>query len=83
MKFKQYLSNYPSLQRILEGKIQHKEGNYTHKSQEINHLTTNSKEDTYINIIPSLTTKITGTNNHWSLISLNINELNSPIKDIG
>jgi hypothetical protein len=26
------------------------------------------------------TNKITGFNNHWSLISLNINELNFPIK---
>ena len=28
-KFKQYLSTNPALQRILEGKLQHKEGNYT------------------------------------------------------
>ena len=32
------------------------------------------------NIILSLTTKITGSNNHFSLISRNINGLNSPIK---
>jgi exonuclease III len=31
-------------------------------------------------MIPPLTTKITGTNNHLSLISLNINELNSQIR---
>jgi hypothetical protein len=30
--------------------------------------------------IPPLTTKITGSKNHWSLIYLNINELNPPIK---
>ena len=29
-----------------------------------------------------LTTKIIGSNNYFSLISLNINGLNSPIKDI-
>jgi exonuclease III len=33
-----------------------------------------------MNIIPSLTTKITGSNNHFLKISLNINGLNSPIK---
>jgi exonuclease III len=30
--------------------------------------------------MPSLTTKIVGSNNYFSLISLNINGLNSPIK---
>jgi hypothetical protein len=30
--------------------------------------------------MPPLTTKITGSNNPWSLISLNINVLNSPIR---
>ena len=30
--------------------------------------------------MPTLTTKITGSNNYFSLISLNINVLNSPIK---
>jgi hypothetical protein len=33
-----------------------------------------------MNINSPLTTIITGTNNHWSLISLNINGLSSPIK---
>jgi hypothetical protein len=28
-KFKQYLSTNPALERILEGKLQHKEGTYT------------------------------------------------------
>ena len=36
-----------------------------------------------MNRIPTLTTKITGSNNYLSLISLNINELNSPIKRHG
>jgi exonuclease III len=40
----------------------------------------NHKEDSHINISPPLTTKITGKNNHFSLISLNINELNYPLK---
>ena len=51
-----YLSRNLALQRITNGKHQHKEG------------------------IPTLTTKITGSNNYFSLISLNINGLNSPIK---
>jgi exonuclease III len=33
-----------------------------------------------MNRISTLTTKITGSNNDFSLISLNINEFNSPIK---
>jgi hypothetical protein len=31
-KFKQYLSTNPVLQKILEGKLQHKEANYTQGS---------------------------------------------------
>jgi exonuclease III len=33
-----------------------------------------------MNRIPTLTTKITGSNNYISFISLNINRLNCPIK---
>jgi hypothetical protein len=44
------------------------------------YLSTNLKEDSHINKIPSLTAKITGSSNGFSLISLNINVLNSPIK---
>jgi hypothetical protein len=51
----------------------------TLEKQESN-LSTNLKEDSHTNIIPPLTTKITGSNNHFSLISLNINGFNSPIK---
>ena len=49
------------------------------KKQE-NNLSTNTKEDIHTNIIIPLTTKITGSNNQFSLISLNNNGLNSPIK---
>ena len=38
------------------------------------------QEDSHKNRIPTLTTKITGSNDYFSLISLNINGLNSPIK---
>jgi hypothetical protein len=50
------------------------------KKQEINFLSKNLKEDNHRNLIPLLTTKITESNNHWFLISLNINGLHSPIK---
>jgi hypothetical protein len=48
------------------------------KKQESNLLSTNPKEDSHTNI--KITSKITESNNHHSLISLNINGLNSPIK---
>jgi hypothetical protein len=50
------------------------------RNKESNLLSTNPKEDSDTNIIPPPTTKITGSNNHWFLISLNINGHNSPIK---
>jgi hypothetical protein len=40
---------------------------------------TNIKEDSHKNRISTLTTKITGSNNYFSLKSLNINGFNSPI----
>jgi hypothetical protein len=46
--------------------------------QESNLLSTNTKEDSHTNII--ITSQITGSNNHYSLISLNINGLNFPIR---
>ena len=49
------------------------------KKQEINLLLTKKKEERHTNITPPLITKITGSNNQFSLISLNINGLNSPI----
>jgi hypothetical protein len=52
---------------------------YPRKKQESN-LSTNPKEDSHIILIPPLIRKITGSNNHYNLISLNINVLNSPIK---
>jgi hypothetical protein len=48
------------------------------KKQESN-PSTNLKEDSHKNRMPTLTTKITGSNNYFSLTSLNINGLNSPI----
>jgi hypothetical protein len=53
---------------------------HSRKKQETNLLSTNPKENSHTTIMPHLTTKITGINNHYSLIFLNINGLNSPIK---
>jgi len=53
---------------------------YTIEKARSNLLATKSKEEKHTNIIPPLNMKITGSNNHYSLISLNINELNSTIK---
>jgi hypothetical protein len=33
IKFKQYISTNPTLQKIMEGKLQHKEGSYTLKKK--------------------------------------------------
>jgi len=49
------------------------------KKQESN-PSTNLKENSHKNRILTLTTKIVGSNNYFSLKSLNINRLNSPIK---
>ena len=50
-----------------------------YKKQESN-PSTNLKEDSHKNRISTLTTKITGSNNYFFLISLNTNGLNSPIR---
>jgi hypothetical protein len=50
------------------------------KSKKVIFFSTNTKEDTHKTTIPPLATKITGSNNHFFLISLSINELNSSIK---
>jgi hypothetical protein len=68
----------PALQRIIKGKHQHKKGNYI--LEKARKQSFNKKEDSHKNKIPTLTTKITGSNNYFSLISLNINGFNSPIK---
>jgi hypothetical protein len=61
-KFKQYLSTNLALQRILDGKLQHKEGNYTLEKARKKSLSTTPKEDRHTN------NKIPGSNNHYSLI---------------
>ena len=44
------------------------------KKQESNLLSTNPKEDSHTNM--KITSKLTGSKNHYSLISLNISALN-------
>jgi hypothetical protein len=65
-KITQYFSINPALQRIIDGKCQYKEGNYTVEKQESNLLSTNPKEDTHTNITLPLTTKLKGSGNHFS-----------------
>jgi hypothetical protein len=76
-KFTQYFSTNPALQRIIDGKSITRRETIQKKYQDNNLLLTNQKEDSHINITLPLTTKITGSNNHFSLTSLNINGLNS------
>jgi hypothetical protein len=78
-KFTQYLSTNSALQRIINGEHQHRRETSPYKKQKSN-LSTNSKEDSHTKIVLPLRTKITGSNNHFFLISLNINGLNFLIK---
>jgi hypothetical protein len=55
-KFTQYLSVNPALQRKIQGKHQHKDGNYTLEKAR-KYPSTNLKEDSHKNRIPTLTTK--------------------------
>jgi hypothetical protein len=48
-------------------------------NQEIN-LSTNPKEDNHTNTTSPVTTKLTGSNNDFSLVSLFMNGFNFPIK---
>ena len=66
---------------MIDGKVQYKEGNYKLEKQ-INLLSTKQKEDNHTNIIPLLITKITGSSNHFSLVSIKTNGLNSSKKHI-
>ena len=79
-KFTHYLSTNTALQRIItEKKNNTRTEIKPQKKQECN-PSTNQKEDSHKNRMPTLTTKIKGSNNYFFLISLNINGINSPIK---
>jgi hypothetical protein len=77
IKFTQYLSTTPALQRKINGKPQHREGSYTVEKARKKCSFNNPKEDNHK--IIKVTSK-TGTNSHYSLISFKFNSLNSPIK---
>jgi hypothetical protein len=78
MKFKQHLSTKNVLPRAMKGKLKHKGKLHPLKPKILIISQETEKDNT--NIIAPLSTKITGTNNHWSLISLDFYGLNSPIK---
>jgi hypothetical protein len=63
-----------------KGKTPTQGGEICPKKKQESNLSTNIKEDSHMNRIATLTTKISGSNNYFSLISLNISGLNSPIK---
>jgi hypothetical protein len=63
---------------VLEGKLQHKEVNYTPENTGNNPIPTKPKEESTHTTTND--NKIKGINYHWSLTSLNINGLNSPIE---
>ena len=82
-RFKQYPTTNPALHKVLEGKLQQKEVNYTHQNTCNNWFQSSKLQrrgKTYKVTSPTTKTEITGINNHWSLISLNISGLNSPMK---
>jgi hypothetical protein len=61
-KFTQCLSTSPAFQRIIKEKIQHKEGNNT-PEKATKYSFNKPKRDNHMKKIPTLTTKITGSNN--------------------
>jgi hypothetical protein len=70
-----HLSNNPALQRIIKGKHQHKDGNYTlENARKLSFNKPKKRQPQEQN--PNFITKITGGNNYFSFISLNINGLN-------
>ena len=79
--FKQYLSTNQALQKELEGKFNPRKITSSKETQEIsNSILAKTREARMHTHTTTTNIKITGINNHWSLISLNINDLNSPIK---
>jgi len=65
---------------IIGGKLQDKEGNYTPQKSKKKIILQQSEKKIAIQTMLPLTTKISGTYSHWSLVFLNINGLNSIVK---
>jgi len=78
IKFKQYLSTNPALQRLINGKAKYKEASCTLEKAR-NKSFCNKTKEKHISIIPPTNMKIIGSNSQYSLISLNSNGLNSSI----
>ena len=75
----QYISTNPDYKKNNKAKTSTQTGKLS--SRKNKKVTFNKhEEDSHINRIPTLATKMTGSNNDFSLIYLNINILNSPIK---
>jgi hypothetical protein len=79
-KFTKYLYRNPALQRIITGKKTNTRTESTPQKKQESNPSINLLEDSHKNRMSTLATKIIGSNNYFSLISLNINGLNSPIK---
>jgi hypothetical protein len=77
-KSTQYLSTNPALQRLIKGKHQHKDGNYTLEARFNKPKRRQPQEQN-----PNFNKKNNRKQHYFSLISLNINGLNSPIKRHG
>jgi len=78
-KFMQYLSTNPALQRIIDGNSNKRRESIPYSKQDYNFLAKKPKER-QTNIISPLTMNIMGSDNLYSLISLNINGHNSQVK---
>ena len=81
-RFNQYLATNSALKKVQERKLQPKEVSYINKntSNRWSHSSEFQRREKHTITSPTMKTKIPKTTNHWSLISLNINGLNSPIK---
>jgi hypothetical protein len=80
IKITQCLFMNPALQRIIKGKLRHKEGNYTIEKAAKYSFNKPKRRHLQEQNPNSNTKKTPGSNNYFSLISLNINGLNNPIK---
>ena len=67
---------------MVEGKLQPKEVGYTNKNTDNwwSHRQVPKKKKMHKLTSPTMKTKLTGDSNNWSLISINVNGFNSPIK---
>jgi hypothetical protein len=82
-KFKQHLPTNPSLKKILEKNSNPRRMTPSKKTKEMSISIPAKRREASPNTPPNTNItniKITGNNNHWSLISLHISGLNFPTK---